>query len=644
MASNQTSKIDEIEKLLICSLCLDILKSPKTLPCTHSFCEECLQKYVGDEVSNKSEGIHCPFCKTLSKSGEFINIYRLKEFLDLYWKCKKGIIPPCFTCESDENKVIWKCNDCKVLLCEGCQRVHRKLPNCKTHQCVQYNVDSEQAIDDNYYCESHPEQVMDLYCTQCKQLICLKCKLTNHDKHRSETIDAATDSMTQDVQKSLKIIQNQVCVLQDENKSIKEDADRVEMEHTKQVEELKMLKQQYLSEIEKWETETQKVLIEAKQDNHKKLQEAIEINERQIKIKDSVIQLTNATLANAKGCSLLLSLTDKVIGRLAQEEKITHNNVNITHPQWNKLEVTGLPSATAQCSLQQASSVDVQQFYNSERIFDVDITKAGHKTRNVSLYSQKLEDCLGRLCLIGENIWIGKRSEYAKDFYIFDASSKTIKVCSLQNDTGIRSFCQIADKKVVATCETGLVLLDLNGDFLLKFSEYSYKDLCTHNGKLFAIQSESYCLDIYEQKNGMWHWTQEVSMGYHFSGDDTIITDHTCLYICVKGLSKILKYSLEGELINEFGSKGTKPGEFRMPSVCGIDKCGNLIVCDSRNHRIQVMTNNHTWLEYSLSEVTFPFDILVHGNFVYIISGKKDKRKLWWYSMTSGVVKPTCSS
>ena len=62
MASNQPSPIDELEQALMCSLCLDILKSPKTLSCTHSFCAECLEKYVDIKTFNGIEGRHCPFC------------------------------------------------------------------------------------------------------------------------------------------------------------------------------------------------------------------------------------------------------------------------------------------------------------------------------------------------------------------------------------------------------------------------------------------------------------------------------------------------------------------------------------------------------------------------------------------------------
>ena len=630
MASNQPCEIEEIENILICSLCLEVMKSPKTLSCTHSFCEGCLQKNVEIITVDGRKGIHCPFCKTFSEYGEFLNIYHLQELLDLYWKCKKGLIPPCYMCETDENKAIWTCTDCRVNLCEGCQRMHKKLPNCRAHKCIPYNAVTGQAIDVNHFCKSHTDQIMNLYCTQCKKIICLKCKVTNHGNHMSENIGTTITSITQDIKKSLTIVQNHLTELQASNKNLKEKVDNIEIVHSKEVEECETTKLELVSEIERWESETKTVITEAKDQNLKKLQEALEVNERQIKIKDSILKLTNATLTHFKGCSLLMSLTEKIMNRLTQEEKVTHSKVDVTQPQWNKPVVSELPYPVAQMSQPQARLLDVEPFYSKERILDTEILKIMPQIMNVYLDSIDLEDNPSRLCLIGEDIWIGSNCKSSGDFSIIYTSLKIRKYCFLRHDTDVHMFCQTSDDEVIAVCQTGLVVLDIDGKFVSKFSEDHYKDMCTHNGKLFAIESGSRCLDIFAQQNGMWMYLQKISMDYHFSGEDTMITDHTCLYICVKGISKILKYSLEGELINEFGSKGTDPGEFRMPSICGIDKCGNLIVCDAKNHRIQVMVNNYTWLDYSSSEVTFPTDILLYDDFVYILSGRKDKKKLLW--------------
>ena len=627
MASNHPTQVDEIEKILICAQCLDIMKSPKTLPCTHSFCEECLHKYVDKTTVDGREGIYCSVCKNFSELGEFIDTFQIQELLELYWKCKKGIVLPCFMCESEENKVIWKCTDCKVTFCDGCQKMHKKLPNCKTHQCIPYNAESEQVIDANYYCKSHSNEVMNLFCRQCQKVICQKCKSANHATHISESIETTIASMSKQAKKSLQIIENHISKLHDENRNLKKQVDIVENEHSEQIDEYRTTKQELLAEIEQWEEETEEVLTEAKQENLKKLGKAIEVNEMQTKIKESVVKLTNATLTNIKGCSLIISLTNNVMRRLTHEEKVTHTEVNVSHPSWNKPTLTGLESATVQ-STSSASSFDGQSFYSMGRIFDVD---SMHKAINHLFKPEKnLQGNPCRLCPIDENIWIGSNCKSSGTFYIFHTSESRIESCWLRHDTGVRSFCQTLDDEVIATCETGLVLLDMDGKFVLKFSEDDYKDACIHNDTLFAILSGRSFLHIFEMQDGLWQFKQEVSMDYHFSGDDTTIAAHSCLYICVKGLSKILRYSLEGELIHEFGSKGTDLGEFHMPSICGIDEDGNLIVCDSRNDRIQVMTTYHTWLEYEVPEAQFPSDILQYNGHVFFLSGKKSKRKLSW--------------
>ena len=225
MAAKQPSKLDELEEILICSLCLDILKSPKTLPCTISFCAGCLKKHMDVKTADERNGIHCPLCKSFSKHGKARGIYQLEKLLELYWKCTKGIILPCVMCENKKNKVIWKCTDCKVNLCEECQRMHNKLPHCKTHQCILYKSDTEEIIDLNHFCKVHPDHILALYCTECKQIICVKCKVTNHDKHTSQTMEKLVISVIANAEIDLMTVQNNIKVLQDDNTSLKQKVD-----------------------------------------------------------------------------------------------------------------------------------------------------------------------------------------------------------------------------------------------------------------------------------------------------------------------------------------------------------------------------------------------------------------------------------
>lgn len=60
----------QLEQLLTCCICLDRYRSPKLLPCQHSFCEPCLDGLV--DYARRQ--IKCPECRAehrLPYSGKF---------------------------------------------------------------------------------------------------------------------------------------------------------------------------------------------------------------------------------------------------------------------------------------------------------------------------------------------------------------------------------------------------------------------------------------------------------------------------------------------------------------------------------------------------------------------------------------------
>jgi len=54
------------DQFLQCKVCLDGLKEPKTLPCLHTFCAECIQCYI-TQNSQTHDGrnaiFSCPICR-----------------------------------------------------------------------------------------------------------------------------------------------------------------------------------------------------------------------------------------------------------------------------------------------------------------------------------------------------------------------------------------------------------------------------------------------------------------------------------------------------------------------------------------------------------------------------------------------------
>ena len=65
---------------LKCGVCLELFQDPRSLPCLHTFCRECIQRSLNDE----NHSLKCPVCRAkheLSEGAELlpVNQYALQE-------------------------------------------------------------------------------------------------------------------------------------------------------------------------------------------------------------------------------------------------------------------------------------------------------------------------------------------------------------------------------------------------------------------------------------------------------------------------------------------------------------------------------------------------------------------------------------
>ena len=68
------------EDFLMCNICFEEYREPKQLPCLHTFCRQCLSKYiVGKVVETGAEWFPCPFCRKAiqpTQGGEVSSQFR----------------------------------------------------------------------------------------------------------------------------------------------------------------------------------------------------------------------------------------------------------------------------------------------------------------------------------------------------------------------------------------------------------------------------------------------------------------------------------------------------------------------------------------------------------------------------------------
>ena len=83
---NETLK--KLEQQLTCSVCLKRYTRPKTLPCLHSFCHDCLGRFPVD-IQGGQHFISCPVCRQTTQLPDkgvssFQTAFLINSFLELH--------------------------------------------------------------------------------------------------------------------------------------------------------------------------------------------------------------------------------------------------------------------------------------------------------------------------------------------------------------------------------------------------------------------------------------------------------------------------------------------------------------------------------------------------------------------------------
>ncbi|KAI1731855.1 NHL repeat domain-containing protein [Ditylenchus destructor] len=128
--------LEKIEQLLTCSICLERYRSPKLLPCQHTFCLPCLDNYA--DVSLRT--LKCPECR----AEHFIDPYEgmktlptnltLAAFLEIHLEAsdenseqlqayiQRYNLERCRVC--DEKAELEFCPHCEKKTCSECRKIH----------------------------------------------------------------------------------------------------------------------------------------------------------------------------------------------------------------------------------------------------------------------------------------------------------------------------------------------------------------------------------------------------------------------------------------------------------------------------------------------------------------------------------------
>ena len=194
--SLETDPINQLEENLECTVCLDRLNDPRTLPCWHSFCKVCLEDVVKtcrDKAPRDRpiREIPCPNCRTMfvldpdkqvadMPRNHFIcNMVQAMAVLD------RGTRVPC-SHNCTESYSVARCVTCEKFLCRECLTGHNSYPGHNGHSVLTMEElskpENQKKIKDKMYCNEHSGMILKVYCETCDQLICRDCMDFKHVK------------------------------------------------------------------------------------------------------------------------------------------------------------------------------------------------------------------------------------------------------------------------------------------------------------------------------------------------------------------------------------------------------------------------------------------------------------------------------
>ncbi|XP_019622728.1 PREDICTED: tripartite motif-containing protein 3-like [Branchiostoma belcheri] len=591
MADTEASFRKQVrDEFLSCSICLEPFHHPKTLPCLHTFCEDCLRDHA--EVR---PGFQCPTCR------------------------RQVVLCPDGVAGLPDNHFISSL--CDTVLEQGT------------------------AVFESH-CRAHPPEELKLFCTDCEAVICSECWDDKHPNHTVTTARKAAETkkaaFSDIIAKGRSCLQEdcdslrQLRTLED---TINENKAKVEGEVTEAFDEL-------IRQL----TERKENLLEEVNKNHQ--QNVAGLEEKKDKLLKQVAELSSACdkTENAmeqgggdflrQGIELTTTFGDyeenqtKPTPLQTQVTSFQPKGMNVQIQEMGELRVDSTITASDSTQRKKAAGIDTNStaWRRSflQLIIGLSIALAVYNVSTIDVWFEqgKFDNPSGVSMFRNDVLYIADESNYRikkvdhngqylgqmktlveEEAWGWHIAMKPFAVALGWDD----NLWVVVHNELPTDFDPEFAIARYNtaGEYLGKVVRFENpKDVAVDTNRKYVIVIDGSDVKMFDLNDKVVHLIKGEDFGMQ-NPQHITVTQVGDILVSDTGKHKIFMFSGEGQFLRSFGGEGSGEGELRGPRGICTDSSGNIIVADEENSRIELFDGEGRFIRHAVTDVKNPVGVAV---------------------------------
>ncbi|CAH1782590.1 unnamed protein product [Owenia fusiformis] len=618
------SFIEEYTELLMCPICLDTVKTPKSLKCLHSFCEGCLDEWIQTEKDSRKKNYPCPVCKCdtdIPNGGA--NSYRtnftMKSMAEALERTKKQLNESSINCDicvqdDQHTHAVARCIECAEYLCNTCDKSHGRMRSSKSHKHVKLTGDTEKdskiAIDclvqRNIDCTEHSDQPLKFYCKTDKAIVCRDCCITDHSGHSCVKIEDVAKEEIRNVSALIGLAIQRKNLLEKQLKISDNLTETQGQKLQKLLSSIKSDRRAMQSELDKYFNKQERDAKEA----HNNTLKQVESRRTDIELKKGITESTLLHLMSLQkhghpveivnsSADIKQTLQDWSSMPLRVDSEHQDKSLDIGTYKPGHLDISQLGhivTSTDKASVK--ASATSLQCKESPKLCMPNLHRTEH------LVDKKSESCAIQDICVGENqnILVVEYPENKPKFVTYEINPRSLNKKSTKeiNSVGV---CTTKDN-CYAICDlTNKCVAIYNQNLVHKRNIGTFKHphrLCMNSkGELLVTDFAVKCVYIVDCNNGSILGT----IGDGVLEKPRFLTTNSKYAVIVsdEGGHSVKMFNRKGDLLNTYGTKGSGNNQLHQPFGVCTDSLDNIFIADNGNSRIHMLDPTGKFIKYLLT-------------------------------------------